>query len=144
MSDLEKKIITTENIPQSNVPNEIVKTTDPIKEEASKYNISFEDTMIHHVILDHETLYSISKRYMVSVEELQSFNGLKSSKINPGDVLKIPIKKEKIQVLEKREIKAIVMKSVDSTLLFPKKTNYKCKRTENKMARVHHKTKTKT
>lgn len=125
ISGVEKKISTTENIPISNVQNEIVKTTDSAKEEASKYKISFEDTMIHHVILDHETLYSISKRYMVSVEELQSFNGLKSSKINPGDVLKIPIKKEKIQVLEKREIKAIVMKSVDSTLLFPKKTNYK-------------------
>ncbi len=125
ISGVEKKISATENIPISNVQNEIVKTTDSAKEEASKYKISFEDTMIHHVILDHETLYSISKRYMVSVEELQSFNGLKSSKINPGDVLKIPIKKEKIQVLEKREIKAIVMKSVDSTLLFPKKTNYK-------------------
>lgn len=125
ISGVEKKISTTENIPISNVQNEIVKTTDSAKEEASKYKISFEDKMIHHVILDHETLYSISKRYMVSVEELQSFNGLKSSKINPGDVLKIPIKKEKIQVLEKREIKAIVMKSVDSTLLFPKKTNYK-------------------
>ena len=125
ISGVEKKISTTENIPISNVQNEIVKTTDSAKEEASKYKISFEDTMIHHVILDHETLYSISKRYMVSVEELQRFNGLKSSKIKPGSVLKIPIKKERIQVLEKREIKPIITKSVDSTLLFPKKTNYK-------------------
>ena len=125
IAGVERKIITSENIPTKNLQNDKVQNTEPLKEDVTKYKISFKDTMIQHVILDHETLYSISKRYMVSVEELQSFNGLKSPKIKPGDVLKIPIKKEKIQVLEKREIKTIVLKSVDSTLLFPKKTNYK-------------------
>ncbi len=125
IAGVERKIITSENIPTKNLQNDKVENTEPLKEDVTKYKISFKDTMIQHVILDHETLYSISKRYMVSVEELQSFNGLKSPKIKPGDVLKIPIKKEKIQVLEKREIKTIVLKSVDSTLLFPKKTNYK-------------------
>ncbi len=122
---VERKIITSENIPTTNLQNENVQNTEPLKEDVTKYKISFKDTMIQHVVLDHETLYSISKRYMVSVEELLSFNGLKSSRIKPGIVLKIPIKKEKIQVLEKREIKTIVIKPVDSTLLFPKKTNYK-------------------
>ena len=125
ISGVEKKIISSENVPATNVQNDNSQTTDPLKEDVSKYKISFKDTMIQHVILSHETLYSISKRYMVSVEELQSFNSLKSSKIKPGDVLKIPIKKEKIQLLEKREIKTIVLKNVDSTLLFPKKTQYK-------------------
>lgn len=125
IAGVERKIITSENIPTKNLQDDKVQNTEPLKEDVTKYKISFKDTMIQHVILDHETLYSISKRYMVSVEELQSFNGLKSSKIKPGDILKIPIKKEKIQVLEKREIKTIVLKSVDSTLLFPKKTNYK-------------------
>ena len=122
---VERKIIKSENIPTTNLQNENVQNIEPLKEDVTKYKISFKDTMIQHVILDHETLYSISKRYMVSLEELQNFNGLKSAKIKPGDVLKIPIKKEKIQVLEKRVVKAIVLKSVDSTLLFPKKTNYK-------------------
>jgi LysM repeat protein len=125
ISGVEKKIITTENVPITNVQNEKAQTTDPVIEDAVKYKISFKDTMIQHVILDHETLYSISKRYMVSLEELQSFNGLKSSKIKPGDVLRIPIKKEKIQLLEKREVKTIVLKTVDTTLLFPKKSQYK-------------------
>jgi LysM repeat protein len=122
---VEGKIIKSENIPTTNLKNENVQNTEPLKEDVTKYKISFKDTMIQHVVLDHETLYSISKRYMVSVEELLSFNGLKSSRIKPGIVLKIPIKKEKIQVLEKREIKTIVLKPVDSALLFPKKTNYK-------------------
>lgn len=121
---VEKEIITSENIPLTNVKIEKVQAPDQLNEDVSKYKISFQDTMIQHLILDHETLYSISKRYMVSVEELQRFNGLESSKIKPGDFLKIPIKKEKIQLLEKREIKPIITKTVDSTLLFPKKKHY--------------------
>jgi LysM repeat protein len=124
ISGVEKEIITSENIPLTNVKIEKVQAPDQLNEDVSKYKISFQDTMIQHLILDHETLYSISKRYMVSVEELQRFNGLKSSKIKPGDFLKIPIKKEKIQLLEKREIKPIIIKTVDSTLLFPKKKHY--------------------
>jgi LysM repeat protein len=124
ISGVEKQIITSENVPLTNVKNENVQAPNQLNEDVSKYKISFQDTMIQHLILDHETLYSISKRYMVSVEELQRFNGLKSSKIKPGDFLKIPIKKEKIQLLEKREIKPIIIKTIDSTLLFPKKKHY--------------------
>ncbi len=122
---VEKKIIISENVPVSQVQKDKDKITEANKEDSLKYKISFKDTVIQHLILDHETLYSISKRYMVSVEELQSFNGLKNSKIKPGEVLKIPIKKEKIQLLEKREVKKIVLRSVDSTLLFPQKSQYK-------------------
>ena len=68
--------------------------------------ISFSDTVILHVVLAHETLYSISKRFMVPVVDLQSVNDLTNSKIKPGDVIKIPIKKEKIQKVEIREVKA--------------------------------------
>jgi len=87
--------------------------------------ISFEDSIIEYKVLDQETLYSISKRFMVPIEELQKVNGMKSSKIRPGDILKIPVKKESIEKIEIREVPQVSNRKVDSTLLFPAKSNYK-------------------
>lgn len=98
---------------------------DTVVSSAPKYVVSFSDTIINHVVLDHETLYSISKRFMVPVEELQKLNGLKSTKIKPGDTIKIPVKKEKVEKVKVREIERIQIRKVDSTLLFPKQSNYK-------------------
>jgi LysM repeat protein len=87
--------------------------------------LSFSDSIIDHIVMDHENLYIISKRYMVSTSELQRFNGLKNTKIKPGDRILIPLKKEKIedvnirQVLPKRDVD--VEKSID----FPLKNTYK-------------------
>lgn len=86
--------------------------------------ISFTDTIISHIVLAHETMYSISKRFMVPVEDLQKINGLKNNRIHTGDVLKIPVRKEKIQKIEIREIKPVETRKVDSTLLFKKKDEY--------------------
>jgi len=111
----EKEIAATE---VKAIPEEQVTETPQVK-------ISFSDTIIDHVVLSHETLYSISKRFMVPVEELQKLNNLKGSKIKPGEHLKIPVKKEKIEEVKIREVEPIVKRTVDSTLLFPKKSNYK-------------------
>lgn len=100
-------------------------TKDSTTSAAPKYVVSFSDTIINHVVLDHETLYSISKRFMVPVEDLQKLNGLKSTKIKPGDTIKIPVKKEKVEKVKVREIERIQIKRVDSTLLFPKQNTYK-------------------
>jgi LysM repeat protein len=62
---------------------------------------------------------------MVPVEELQKLNGLKNTKIKPGECLKIPIKKEKIEIVKIREVQPIEIRRVDSTLLFPKRSVYK-------------------
>jgi LysM repeat protein len=92
---------------------------------APKYVVSFSDTIINHTVMDHETLYSISKRFMVPVEDLQKLNGSKSTKIKPGDIIKIPVKKEKVEKVKVREIERVQVKKVDSTLLFPRQNNYK-------------------
>lgn len=86
--------------------------------------IVFSDTIINHVVLDHETMYSISKRFMVPVEDIQVVNGLKNNKIKPGDVIKVPIKKEKVQKIEVREVKQLETRKTDSTLLFKIKDQY--------------------
>ncbi len=49
------------------------------------------DTIIVHQVLEHETLYSISKRFMLTVDELAKLNNVSSSQIKPGMTLKIPI-----------------------------------------------------
>ena len=79
---VEKGIAPKENVAiEDNTPplENTIKEPNPIK-------ISFSDSIINHTVLDQETLYSISKRFMVPVEELQKLNGLKNSKIKPGDV----------------------------------------------------------
>lgn len=86
--------------------------------------IIFSDTIIDHVVLEHETMYSISKRFMVPVEDIQAVSGLKNNRIKPGDIIKIPVKKEKLQKVEIREVKEIELKKVDSTLLYRKKDEY--------------------
>lgn len=103
---------------------------DPIKDtttlKAPPIKISFTDTIILHTVLDHETLYSISKRFMVSVDELQKVNCMKNTRIKPGDILKIPVRQEKIEAVKIRQIEKIDKpRKVDSTLLFPKKKSYK-------------------
>ncbi len=87
--------------------------------------IVFSDTIIDHVVLEHETMYSISKRFMVPVEDIQAVSGLKNNRIKPGDIIKIPVKNEKLQKVEIREVKNVELKKVDSTLLFRKKDEYK-------------------
>jgi LysM repeat protein len=108
------------------VVQQTIEIDESTKEEQpnEKVNISFSDSIIEHTILNHETLYSISKRFMVPVEELQKLNGLKNSKINPGDKLRIPVKKESIEVVKIREVPQKETRKVDSTLLYPKKDRY--------------------
>lgn len=87
-----------------------------------KITVSFEDSVVNHTVMEGETFYSISKRYMVSTEKLQEFNDKRNTKIKPGEVLRIPIKKEKIERVKVREVPPVVVQKIDSTLLFKKKS----------------------
>lgn len=86
--------------------------------------ITFSDTTIQHTVLDHETLYSISKRFMVPIEEIQKANNLKSTKIKPGDTILIPVKKEKITPVAIRKVEPVREAKVDEDILFKKKSKY--------------------
>jgi membrane-bound lytic murein transglycosylase D len=44
---------------------------------------------IDHTVKNGETLWSIAEKYSVSVRQLYRWNGLRRSRINPGDTLKI-------------------------------------------------------
>jgi LysM repeat protein/ABC-type branched-subunit amino acid transport system substrate-binding protein len=81
------------------------------------------DSIIEYKVNQGETLYSISKRYMVSSEKLQKLNNITPVQLKTGMILKIPLKRELVASAIK--IKAIdsltVLNKVDSTLLFPSK-----------------------
>ena len=72
------------------------------------------DTIIVHEVLEHETLYSISKRFMLTVDELAKLNNVSSNQIKPGMTLKVPIygkeaKEVAIRSLQDVNIKLILL-----------------------------------
>lgn len=79
---------------------------DTVSSEANSngVQVSFSDSTISHVVLAHETMYSISKRFMVSISELMKINGLKSTSVKEGQVLVIPVKNERIENVQIKEV----------------------------------------
>jgi len=100
--------------------------SDPVIEEKPKenYQISLSDSIVKHEVLAHETLYSISKRYMVHADTIRAWNDIKGNKLKKGTILSIPVKKVNYEVLSK-VITPISKDSVfhDSTSVF--KETYK-------------------
>ncbi|MDB0062972.1 LysM peptidoglycan-binding domain-containing protein [Crocinitomicaceae bacterium] len=104
--------------------------------EQPKVKITFTDSTIKHTVLKGETLYSISKRFMVPTSEIQKLNNMRNDRLRPGDVINIPIKKERIEKVEVREVipakstskvddtTKIVPSKKDSIFLFKKKEVY--------------------
>ena len=121
---VERELAVANAKPDQVTEQQVVERVDSVPAKET-IKVSFSDSIINHVVLDHETLYSISKRFMVPVEELQKLNNLRSSKIKPGDTIKIPVKKEKVEVVQIRQVEQVEVRKVDSTLLFPKRSKYK-------------------
>ena len=67
-------------------------------------NLLNNDLFVLHEVQDQETLYTISKRYMVSINDLKELNSLKSSKISPNDLLKIRLKEENKVDIDQRNV----------------------------------------
>ena len=106
-------------------PNPFVVDT-IVNEDGSEDQRSFQfsDSSIRHLVMSHETLYSVSKRFMVSVEEIMRINGLKSTSIKEGQILVIPVKQERVARLE---IKQVPQERDPATgpLVFQPKEKYK-------------------
>jgi hypothetical protein len=60
---------------------------EPIEEKLANVNTS---TVIRHKVKQGQSLYSISRKYKVSVDKIKKANKLKSNLIKPGKVLVIP------------------------------------------------------
>ena len=90
-----------------------------------KFIVSFHDSIISHVVLENETMYSISKRFMVPLEDLMRLNNLKNSRIAPGQVIRIKLKKENIDTVPIRSVPSAIEEKKDSIPLFKPKDAYK-------------------
>jgi LysM repeat protein len=84
------------------------------------------DTIIVHTVLDHETLYNISKRFMVTVEELSRLNNnISSSQLKPGMTLRVPIYPKKVDEVVVRNIEELPkspVQKVEKTVKLKEKT----------------------
>lgn len=111
----------------------IVAPVQEIKPREPSTVVIFTDSLVQHTVQKKETLYSISKRFMVPVETLMEVNQLKSQNIKHGDVLRIPLKKESIETVPYREVPAPTpgvqaqkpAQRIDDGLLFGKRTQLK-------------------
>ena len=80
-----------------NIPSNDIKTS-------LNSNLMNNDLFVLHTVQSQESLYTISKRYMVSINDLIELNNLKTSKISPNDVLKIKLKEENKGDIEQRNV----------------------------------------
>jgi LysM repeat protein/ABC-type branched-subunit amino acid transport system substrate-binding protein len=115
-----------EIVPIKPVVEAVVNPTSVIVKETviPAYVISFTDSVIDYTVKSKETLYSISKRFMVTGEEIKKLNSLTKSELSTGQVIKIQLKKENIKPVEIRRIDPI-KDIVDEELLFPNKSRFK-------------------
>ena len=100
--------------------------SDETPEERHVYELEFEDSIVKYTVQKKETLYSISKRFMVPIEKLVEVNDIKNNKIKPGQVLTIPLKKERVKEISVKPIKPVDSIKVDSVyqLDIPHKEQY--------------------
>lgn len=97
---------------------------EPSDSVREKFKVSFHDSIVTHVVLKNETIYTLSKRFMVPVEELMNFNNLKSTTISPGQLVRIRVKKENVNAVTVRSVPDPIVPPKDSLTAFPKKDLY--------------------
>ncbi|GAB5419238.1 MAG: hypothetical protein Crog4KO_32820 [Crocinitomicaceae bacterium] len=108
------------------VPNPFV--TDTVKvddENAHVVSVEFNDSIAEHKVLAHETMYSISKRFMVPIETILKVNGLISTNLSEGQILKIPLKQERIKKLPIKVVPDKYDPNGTDTIEFPVKDRYR-------------------
>ena len=92
------------------------------REDTVVHRIAFDDSIVQYTVKQGETLYSISKRFMVEVEVLTEVNKIQRNKIAPGDVLMIPLKKERVSQVAVKPIDTSSLVQQPVQLLQPKET----------------------
>lgn len=89
----------------TSVPNPFVMDTVKVDDDTSQVvSVEFNDSIAEHKVLAHETMYSISKRFMVPIETILKVNNLISTNLSEGQILKIPLKQERIRKLSVKNV----------------------------------------
>lgn len=119
-----KEVITKPNI--NSGESLIAEPVDSISQNHIINTSPFKDSIIIHTVLKHETLYSVSKRYMVSINDIKKLNYISNNSVKIGDELKIKVKRVNYSIVENDLEDAFG--GYDSTLAFNgihKKEKYK-------------------
>ena len=125
-NDTEEDDADTANVVVDNVPNPfIVDTIQTLDGDSHQVSVRFNDSIVHHKVLAHETMYNISKRFMVSIETIMKENNLSSTRLSEGQVLKIPIKKERIEKLVIKPVPDKYDPNGTDSIIFEEKDRYK-------------------
>ncbi len=119
--EVPEKQVDIRSTPNPFVTDTIVKS-DGSSEQVS---FSFSDSTIRHIVMVHETLYTISKRFMVSVDRIMEINGLKSTNIKEGQILVIPVTKERVERVEVKKVPDSKADKLTGPLVFEAKSSYK-------------------
>lgn len=89
---------------EEDVPNPFIVETEDKNGTTEAVKVTFSDSTVRHSVLAHETMYSISKRFMVSIDEIMKKNGLTSSSVKEGQILIIPVKNERIEKVDVKKV----------------------------------------
>lgn len=84
----------------------------------------FSDSTIQHTVMSHETLYSISKRYMMPIKDLIDVNNLSTSVLSEGQVLTINVKSENLEKVDFGVINEQPVVKNDTLFVFDVKDEY--------------------
>lgn len=84
--------------------------------------VTFNDSIVYHQVLKGETMYQISKRYMVTDKEVMKWNGLRSTRVSVGQELKIILKVEKTAAVLIKPVPGLVDSLGNS--IFKRKSSY--------------------
>ncbi|MCR9173065.1 MAG: LysM peptidoglycan-binding domain-containing protein [bacterium] len=117
---------TNETQETNEVPNPFVMDTVKVDEETSEVvKVEFNDSIVEHTVLAHEPMYSISKRFMVPIETILKTNGLSSTRLSTGQVLKIPLKQERINKMTIKPVPPKYDPDGSDPIEFEEKERYK-------------------
>lgn len=108
------------------VPNPfVVDTVQTAAGEPQEIRVNFSDSIVMHKVLPHETLYAISKRFMVPIETIMKENNLSSTQLSQGQVLKIHVKQERIEKLTIKPVPEVYNPNGTDPIEFEVKDRYK-------------------
>ncbi len=103
-------------------------TVEPAKPEVAKEPAKKEEQIVSttHKVSSGETLFSISKKYNISIDNLKEMNQLASNNIRPGQVLNLVIPEEKVLAKTSAPTKQITHKVGPGESFYSIARNYGC------------------
>lgn len=125
---VKEKMTEVEKAKEEKVVQKDFEPHNPFKDDSvtvTDYKVDFKDSVVKYEVQRGETLYSISRRFMVPVEALIEQNNLSGSSISPGQILTIKLKKERIKEVEVRELVNLDTIKRSNIHLVKKKDKYK-------------------